>query len=939
MTDSAVISQIEAGINVSLKPLTRLLPHHPGYVLNSRERVTALSLTGCPIPEATLTQIARLTRLETLNLSGCRLTTLAPLDGLTALTTLYLSHNQINNLAPLDGLTALTTLYLGHNRISDPAPLAQLTGLRVLYLNNNHISRLNALTGLKSLMTLRLDYNRITGLQPLTGLDNLESLRMDGNNFRSVTHLAGLKSLKGLRLSHNRITSLKPLAKLTGLTSLDLRHNRIEQLPPEFANLPLPIRWEEEYRPQIINLAGNPITEPPPDIIRQGNAAIQSYTSQLAGQQQGALLEAKLLILGEAGAGKTSLAWKIENPDCALPTDDDSTHGIDVGEYCFEINPADFPDLTAETVVEREFRVNLWDFAGQHIYVATHRFFLSRRALYILVADERKLDTDFNYWLNIIKLLGGDSPLLIVLNEKQGHKRQIDPNRLRERFPNIKDILSVDLADEDHTRLDILRRAIHFYVTQLQHIGDPVPSGWVDIRDAIEEDDHNTISRQDYLAICRDNGITNTPDALVLSQYFHDIGVFLHFENDVALKHTLFLKPNWVTSAVYKLFDHPLLSRQQGRFNRADANIIWAEAQYSDVRDELLRLMQKFFLAYRIGDSGEYIVPEQLPVSKPDYPWPAGPTLLQRYKYDYFMPRGIISRFTVSTHHYIANHNYVWQSGVVLVWNEITAEVIENSEERVIEIRVNGQEWRNRNTFMTLIIDHLDRVNSKFNNLRAQRMIPCTCATCRSGEKPGTPGSYGYNELQRLKDAGIADVLCFVSLKNVRVNDLIHGILQEDEAMTMTDVNPRDKVFISYAHKDKEWLPKIQTRLKALGQMIPDFTWWDDTKIEAGDTWRNEIRTALDSTKVAILLISNDFLASNFIAANELPPLLKAAEAEGATVLMVILKPSLIDMHPELPEYQMINSPGTPLSGMTENEQDQVLNKLARRVAKIIKDD
>ena len=72
------------------------------------------------------------------------------------------------------------------------------------------------------------------------------------------------------------------------------------------------------------------------------------------------------------------------------------------------------------------FRVNIWDFGGQEIYHATHQFFLTKRSLYVLVADTRKEDTDFYYWLNAVELLSDNSPLLIVKNEKQDRHREIN---------------------------------------------------------------------------------------------------------------------------------------------------------------------------------------------------------------------------------------------------------------------------------------------------------------------------------------------------------------------------------------------------------------------------------------------------------------------------------------------------------------------------------
>ncbi len=650
-----------------------------------------------------------------------------------------------------------------------------------------------------------------------------------------------------------------------------------------------------------------------------------------------------MLIVGEPGAGKTSMAWKIADPNCAMPDEGDTTRGIDVRQYYFPLQEEALAGFkNPKQLGKKAFRLNLWDFGGQEIYKATHRFFLSKRSLYALVADSRNEDTDFNYWLHIIEMFSGESPLLIVLNEKHQRKRNLDISAMQNRFNNISEVLDVDLAEEDKTRLNRLRTAVRYYASQLPHIGSPIPAKWSVIREAIENDQRNTITLQDYMTICNANGITRPQDALVLSQYFHDIGVFLHFQDDDLLNKTIFLKPNWATNAVYQILDHDLLNKRSGRFDKQDAKTIWQEDQYEFIRDELLRLMQKFFLTYEIDDTGEYIVPERLPSIQPNYPWSESDNLFLRYEYDFFMPKGIMSQLTIQLHRYISNHNHVWRRGVVLEREDTKAEIIETYDARTIKIRIAG---RNRRDLMTILTERLDQINAQYERMKVEKLIPCNCEVCKTRDDPFF---FRYQDLKRRLEKGRREVECGITYEMVNVRTLIDEVINESlrigddweitkrESPRQPEKAKRDKVFVSYSHKDEGWLKKVQTHLRALENLGDRVNLWDDTQIRAGMKWRDEIEKALSATKVAILLVSTDFLASEFIRTNELPPLLKAAENEGATVIPIILKPCLFDRHKGLAEFQSINSPTKPLSKLKHTEQDEILVRLATRIAELL---
>lgn len=141
-------------------------------------------------------------------------------------------------------------------------------------------------------------------------------------------------------------------------------------------------------------------------------------------------------------------------------------------------------------------------------------------------------------------------------------------------------------------------------------------------------------------------------------------------------------------------------------------------------------------------------------------------------------------------------------------------------------------------------------------------------------------------------------------------------------------------VFVSYAHADRKWLNRLEVHLKPLRELC-QLEPWADTRIRPGSKWRDEIRMAVDRASVAILLVSADFLASDFIRTDELPPLLQAAEQNGAVILPIIVSPCLFSHIQHLAQFQAVNDPASSLVNVPYGEQEAVMVRVADTILSI----
>lgn len=143
------------------------------------------------------------------------------------------------------------------------------------------------------------------------------------------------------------------------------------------------------------------------------------------------------------------------------------------------------------------------------------------------------------------------------------------------------------------------------------------------------------------------------------------------------------------------------------------------------------------------------------------------------------------------------------------------------------------------------------------------------------------------------------------------------------------------KVFISYSRKDSRYLQELHSHLDyyAYNDIV---SYWDDTKIRPGSLWMDELQQALDAAEMAILLVSPDFLASDFILREELPQIVNAARQSTIALFSVILRPCLFS-DSDLAPFQTVNPPSQPLSNMSRGKRDEIWVKVAKLVEHSIK--
>ncbi len=262
--------------------------------------------------------------------------------------------------------------------------------------------------------------------------------------------------------------------------------------------------------------------------------------------------------------------------------------------------------------------------------------------------------------------------------------------------------------------------------------------------------------------------------ALFLSRYFHDLGVFLHFQDESSLEKMVILQNEWATEAVFKIIDDEIVKAKSGMFTREDCRRVWHESQYEDMQNELLALMEMFELCYLLRDSqpatwlATQLLPPSLPATLTEWQEPTDIILL--YHYD-FMPQGIINRLMVRMNRYILQPNLAWQGGGLFEKADTQLLVTLSNTGKKITLRSHGPEAK---ALLNVIAHDLDAINDSFGGLKnkVNKYMPCICTEC---ETSVTPHLHDEKELLKESPATNLPLNAEKATKEVSVLALLDG--------------------------------------------------------------------------------------------------------------------------------------------------------------------
>lgn len=595
---------------------------------------------------------------------------------------------------PFDSFTInnegnIVEIQITYSKIKNIAKLIELfPNLERLDISRNSIEDIQLISNLKKLKRLICNHCGIRNIEFVSNLFDLEELDLDFNSITNINPLTNLHKLQILHLSFNHVSDIAIISNVKSLKKIGLLFNQIKVIPFQLAK---DFQWlknsDHSYTSaNRISLLHNPLQYPPISVIELGPITVEDYykTSEKFGHEP--LSEGRVIFVGDGSAGKSSLIEKtLYN---TFEKGRTQTNGIHIEH--FQLNhPED----------NRELNFHIWDFGGQEIQHAVHKFFFTEGCLYVLVLDNRK-EEDPEYWLQQIESLGGKAAVLVVFNKQDENTVEtVDRKYLKEKYPNIIDFYKTSCVTE--YGISDFRDALEKEVVKLRTVDEQFPKNWLAIKKSIEEmtsGSQHYLTFETYKQLCIQNQTDNEAAQKLLLKYFNTIGAVTWF-GDVNLTMMHVLNPKWITQGVYKIITSKKTARLLGQISISDFKELLQPIEKDDYTyDEshyayILNMMKKFELCDS-PDDVNLLIPsafgKEPKLEYKDFKGNNITTYVLQFK-DY-LPLALIHRYTTKNISQALDNNY-WYSGIVVKdrMSEVLAMVHADKLDKRIYIRIKGE--------------------------------------------------------------------------------------------------------------------------------------------------------------------------------------------------------------------------------------------------------
>lgn len=704
-------------------------------------------------------------------------------------------------------------------------------------------------------------------------LDSVMQLSLGVQRGKFPTWIRQLNNLENLFLHGVQDAIPVWIGDLDRLSMLAL-HGSIDSLPASLRKL-RHLRLLFLDKPSKLGL--------PDELISTNDAKrILDYYFRLSAHDASPLNEFKLVLVGRGGVGKTSLVHK-------LITDHfekfEQTPGIQITPWEFEMG--------GQTLFAR-----IWDFGGQEILHGTHRFFMTERAVYVVMLSGRDghAEQDAHYWLSLVRSFAGDVPVIVLLHRWTECRFEVSIQELRRTYGAGLIFLETDSTTD--LNIKEVRASIKSMAQSLPGLKSLWPAAWLKVKEELPSSEKSWLSFSDFCAFANAREVTRLDDQQALADSLHDLGLMLSYRTDPVLRDCGVLNPQWVTYAIYKVLNDPAVREVSGELTLATFAQVLSGEKASlypiNLHPYLLALMRKFLLCLPLDERGKrHLIPDLLTIEEPALgdAFPEETALAFQYSYESALPEGLLPRFIVETYVHREPQN-TWRRGVVLQRAGCRALIRGDMQVRTITVRVVGPSPDVRRELLAIIREHFERIHRTYEQLAVTEFVPISgsvrpvaYALLRKLERTANP----VVQVEFAEDVQLIPVkqlLDGVDLPDVPRPALV-SVKRSDMRSTMEGRAPL--LFISYAEPDITFFDQLRQHL-ILQERQGKLRVYGRALMQPGQDEDAETSAKLQEARVIVLLLSSDYFDRRECVDRELQLAMKRRDLKECVVVPVLIR-------------------------------------------------